>query len=83
MAQMRVRRVFSFPLDDHLREGLEAIREETGVPVAYQIRRGIVLWLESQGRLGKTGVKRKDAARPATGAATQAGRKRAGTRKRP
>ncbi len=63
MAQKRLRRVFSFPLDDHLREALKAIRDETGVPVAYQIRRGIALWLESQGRPVEQPGKRPAAAR--------------------
>jgi hypothetical protein len=46
----RIRRLFSFPLDDSLRQALEAIRADTGAPVAEQIRRGIKLWLEANGR---------------------------------
>lgn len=53
----RLKKLYTFPLDENLRQALEAIREDSGVPVAYQIRRGIVMWLEAQGRpvAGTTG----------------------------
>jgi len=48
MPQARVKRLLTFPIDDALREALERVREEVGIPVAVQIRRGIQMWLEGQ-----------------------------------
>lgn len=36
-------------IDPELMAALQTIREHDGVPVSEQIRRGIVLWLESKG----------------------------------
>jgi len=36
------------PLDADLKAQLDAVRENTGVPVAWQIRRGIELFLATQ-----------------------------------
>lgn len=61
----RVTRLFSFPLDETLRKALEAIKADTGAPVAFQIRRGIAMWLEANGR-PVAGTGRRAAARTAT-----------------
>jgi hypothetical protein len=66
----RIRRLYTFPLDDDLRHSLEAIREQVGIPVSVQIRRGIQLWLDSLG--GTTRI-----------SLAKAGRKRVAPRKRP
>jgi len=44
----RTRPLFSFPLDENLKAQLDAVRKNTGVPVAWQIRRGIELFLATQ-----------------------------------
>jgi hypothetical protein len=41
-------------VDPHLLDALEAIREEEGIPVSEQIRRGIRLWLDQKGVTPKT-----------------------------
>jgi hypothetical protein len=43
----------NFWLDDQQREGLRIVRSRTGISEADQIRRGIQMWLESQGLGGK------------------------------
>jgi len=53
MPQPRNKRLLTFPIDDDLRDGLERIRTEVGIPVAEQIRRGIRMWLEEQPPPGK------------------------------
>jgi hypothetical protein len=45
----RIRKLFTFPMDDHLRDGLRKVRERDGVSDAEQIRRGIELWLAKKG----------------------------------
>ena len=47
-SQPRVKRLLTFPITDELRRALERVREEVGIPVAVQIRRGIELWLEGR-----------------------------------
>jgi Ribbon-helix-helix protein, copG family len=51
-------RLTNFRIDEKLLEALEAIRERDGVPVSEQVRRGILLWLESKGVSVKTERKR-------------------------
>ena len=48
MPQPRVKRLLTFPIDDDLRERLQRVREDVGIPVAEQIRRGVRMWLEEQ-----------------------------------
>lgn len=64
---MPERRITTFRLEDDLWTALQTVKERDGVPIGEQIRRGIKLWLDTKGV-------------PTTG---KAGRKRAGTRKRP
>ena len=43
------RQIYSFGIDPDLLAGIRAVKEVYGIPEAEQIRRGIRLWLESQG----------------------------------
>jgi hypothetical protein len=53
-------------IDPELMSALHAIREGDGVPVSEQIRRGIVLWLESKGvRVKKAAPRRASTRRKA------------------
>jgi len=45
----RIRKLFTFPIDDDLSEGLREIEKRDGVSKAEQIRRGIRMWLDSKG----------------------------------
>lgn len=46
-------------IDPELVAALERLRDADGVPVSEQIRRGIVLWLESKGvRVSKAAPRR-------------------------
>jgi hypothetical protein len=45
----RIRKLFTFPIDDDLAEGLREVEERDGVSKAEQIRRGIQMWLELKG----------------------------------
>lgn len=54
----RIRKLFTFPIDDDLSEGLREIEERDGVSKAEQIRRGIRMWLELKGVTTKTDRKR-------------------------
>lgn len=45
----RIRKLFTFPIDDELAEGLREVEQREGVSKAEQIRRGIRLWLDSKG----------------------------------
>jgi hypothetical protein len=56
----RVRKLFTFPIDEELQEGLRAIAERDGVSQAEQIRRGIRLWLDANGIKKKAERKRAD-----------------------
>jgi hypothetical protein len=56
----RIRKLFTFPLDDDLKEGLEEVEQRDGVSKAEQIRRGIRMWLEAKG------VRRAERERAAT-----------------
>ena len=39
----------SFELDDELVQRLKALKEEDGIFVSEQLRRAVLLWLESRG----------------------------------
>jgi hypothetical protein len=52
------RRLFSFAIDDDLAAGLKAIKTRIGVSESEQVRRGIQMWLESQGEMKKAERKR-------------------------
>lgn len=58
----RVRRLFTFPLDEDLRLELEAIRERTDAPVAALIRRAIRFWLKNSEEAAGGRAERKRAA---------------------
>ena len=45
----RIRKLFTFPIDDDLADGLRAVEARDGVSKAEQIRRGIRMWLGSKG----------------------------------
>jgi hypothetical protein len=45
----RLRKLFTFPLDDDLAAGLREVKERDGTSIAEQVRRGIRLWLKSKG----------------------------------
>jgi hypothetical protein len=62
-----VRRRANFYLDEHLLQGLKALKDRVGIPESESVRRAVAEYLERQG----TGIIRKPE------------RKRAATRKRP
>jgi hypothetical protein len=45
----RIRKLFTFPIDDELSEALRRLEQRDGISIAEQIRRGIRLWLKSKG----------------------------------
>jgi hypothetical protein len=45
----RIRKLFTFPIDDELAAGLNRIEARDGISRAEQIRRGIRMWLKSKG----------------------------------
>jgi hypothetical protein len=47
----RIRKLYTFPIDAELAAGLKAVKERRGISEADQVRRGIRLWLKSQGEL--------------------------------
>ena len=51
----------AFRLDPELIEGLKAIKERTGAPIAEQVRRAIVAWLKKHDvkKSGRTHARRK------------------------
>ena len=54
----RIRKLFTFPIDDELAAGLRFVEERDGISKAEQIRRGIGMWLDSKGVTKKTERKR-------------------------
>jgi hypothetical protein len=52
----RVRKLFTFPIDAELLEGLRVLEARDGVSKAEQIRRGIRLWLAKK----RVAVKKAD-----------------------
>ena len=61
--QSRVRKLFTFPIDDELAEGLRQVEQRNGVSKAEQIRRGIQMYLKANGVTVKKKTERK---RPAS-----------------
>ena len=45
----RIRKLFTFPIDDELSEALRAVEKRDGISKAEQIRRGLRMWLNSKG----------------------------------
>lgn len=45
----RIRKLYSFPIEADLADGLKQIKARDGVSEAEQIRRGIRMWLKSKG----------------------------------
>jgi predicted DNA-binding protein len=43
------KKLAAFRLDPELIEGLQAIKDRTGAPIAEQVRRAIVAWLKANG----------------------------------
>jgi hypothetical protein len=39
----------TFRLETELMESLQIVKERDGIPVTEQVRRGILMWLESKG----------------------------------
>ncbi len=54
----RIRKLYSFPIEADLAEGLKQVKERDGISEAEQIRRGIRMWLESRGVMTKAERKR-------------------------
>ena len=44
-----VTKTFTFALPEHLKSGLQAVKERDGLSEAEQIRRAIGMWLEAKG----------------------------------
>ncbi len=42
-------KTFTFALPNELKAGLQAVKEQDGISEAEQIRRAIVMWLQSRG----------------------------------
>jgi len=42
-------KLFTFALPAELKAGLQTVKERDGISEAEQIRRGILMWLESKG----------------------------------
>jgi hypothetical protein len=47
--RMSPKKLTNFRIDSELLDALEAIREREGVPVSEQVRRGILMWINSKG----------------------------------
>jgi hypothetical protein len=46
---MTPKKTFTFAISDDMKAALTRIRERDGIPEAEQIRRGVQMWLDSQG----------------------------------
>ncbi len=58
----RIRKLFTFPIDDDLKDGLREIKARDGTPEAEQIRRALRAWLIEKGvRLEGSGERAKPA----------------------
>ena len=49
----------TFRIDEHLLEGLEFVRQRDGIGVSEQVRRAIVIWLETKGISDKKTERRR------------------------
>ena len=45
----RLRKLFTFPIDPELSDGLKTVKARDGISEAEQIRRGIRMWLDEKG----------------------------------
>jgi hypothetical protein len=54
----RIRKLFTFPIDDELSEAIRFVEARDGVSKAEQIRRGLRMWLKSKGVTLKADRKR-------------------------
>jgi len=54
----RIRKLFTFPIDDELSEGLRKVKERKGIGISEQIRRAIRTWLVREGVIKKSERKR-------------------------
>jgi predicted DNA-binding protein len=52
-----------FRLEPEMLEGLRAIKERTGIPIAEQVRRAVLRWLEEQGAVEKKAERKRAATR--------------------
>jgi predicted DNA-binding protein len=52
------KRLAAFRLDPELIDGLQALKDKTGAPIAEQVRRAIVAWLNANGVTAKAEGKR-------------------------
>jgi ribbon-helix-helix CopG family protein len=55
----RIRKLFTFPIDAELSEGLRRVKDRDGIGISEQIRRAIRSWLKRKGVIKR---KRKQAA---------------------
>ena len=46
---MTPKKLAAFRLDPELIDGLQAVKDRTGAPIAEQVRRAIVAWLDKNG----------------------------------
>lgn len=49
MSQVSPKKLAAFRLDSELIDGLQAVKDRTGAPIAEQVRRAIVAWLKENG----------------------------------
>ena len=54
----RIRKLFTFPIDDELSEAIRLVETRDSISKAEQIRRGLRLWLKSKGVTVKADRKR-------------------------
>jgi len=54
----RIRKLFTFPIDDELSKAIRVVEARDGISKAEQIRRGLRLWLKSKGVTMKSDRKR-------------------------
>jgi hypothetical protein len=55
----------TFRLDDELLEGLRQVKEKDGIPQSEQVRRALLMWLESKGVKVKAAPRRASTRRKA------------------
>lgn len=49
LGTMTSKKLAAFRLDIELIEGLQAVKDRTGAPIAEQVRRALVAWLHEHG----------------------------------
>lgn len=55
------KKAYTLKIDVELIDAIRSIKESQGIPESEQIRRGIVLWLKTQGVTAKKKAERKRA----------------------